>query len=182
MRFPSPPLLNLQNLLKLVLSVPKDHGSDVPLRYPQGLLPRLDRRVNSSPLIGSVVRARSPSIYRAIQGVGPVVSATVLAEIPDLPNFDSARQAAAYLGVVPRKRQSGSSLNRSGGITKRGNTRLRAVLYMAAIVAIKSNPVLRTFAERLRTFGKKPKVFIVAVMRKLVHILYAVAKQGCLVA
>jgi transposase len=118
------------------------------------------------------------SDYQSVQGVGPVVSATVLAEVPDLPNFDSGRQAAAYLGVVPRTRQSGSSLDRPGGITKRGNSRVRAVLYMAAIVGMKTDPVLREFAERLRKSGKKPKVIIVAIMRKLVHILYGIAKSG----
>jgi transposase len=116
--------------------------------------------------------------YQSIQGVGTVVSATMLAEVPDLQNFDSARQAAAYLGVVPSKRQSGSSLNRSGGITKRGNTRVRAVLYMAGMVGMRTDPVLRAFAERLRKSGKKTKVIIVAVMRKLVHILYGIAKSG----
>ena len=119
--------------------------------------------------------------YQSIKGVGVVVSATVLAEMPDLPNFDSARQAAAYLGLVPRKRQSGSSLNRSGGITKRGNSRMRAALYMSALVGMKTDPVLRAFAERLRgpkKDKKKPKVIIVAVMRKLVHILYGIAKSG----
>lgn len=116
--------------------------------------------------------------YQSVQGVGPVVSATVLAEVPDLPNFDSGPQAAAYLGLVPRTRQSGSSLDRPGGITKRGNSRVRAVLYMAAIVGMKTDPVLREFAERLRKSGKKPKVIIVAVMRKIVHILYGIAKSG----
>jgi transposase len=119
-------------------------------------------------------------LYQSVKGVGPIVSATVLAEMPDLPHFDSARQAAAYLGLVPRKSQSGSSLNRSGGITKRGNTRLRAILYMAALTAMKRDPVVRAFADRIRGphNAKKPKVVIVAVMRKLVHILYGIAKSG----
>jgi len=118
--------------------------------------------------------------YQSVLGVGVVVGATVLAEVPDLPNFDSAPQAAAYLGVVPRTRQSGSSLHRQGGITKRGNARVRAALYMAALVGMRRDPVLRAFAEQLRASDtkKKPKVIIVAVMRKLVHILYGIAKSG----
>jgi transposase len=118
--------------------------------------------------------------YQSINGVGKVVSATVLAELHDLPHFESAKQAVAYVGLAPRKHESGSSLHHSGGITKRGNSRLRAVLYMAALNGMKTDPVLKAFAERLRSSKdkKKPKVIVVAVMRKIVHLLYGIAKSG----
>jgi transposase len=118
--------------------------------------------------------------YQSIKGIGKVVSATILAELHDLPQFESAKQAVAYVGLAPRKHESGSSLHRSGGISKRGNSRLRAVLYMAALNGMKTDPVLKAFADRLRNSveKKKPKVIVVAVMRKMVHLLYGIAKSG----
>jgi len=116
--------------------------------------------------------------YQSIKGVGAVVSATVMAELPDLANFTSARQAVAFVGLAPRRRQSGSSMNRYGGITKRGNSRVREALFMSAMVGMKYDPVLQAFAQRLREANKRKKVIIVAVMRKIVHLLYGIAKSG----
>ena len=116
--------------------------------------------------------------YQSIKGVGAVTSATVMAELPDLSNFASARQAVAFVGLAPRRKQSGSSINRYGGITKRGNSRVREALFMSAMVGMKYDPVLNAFAQRLREANKKKKVVIVAVMRKIMHLLYGIAKSG----
>jgi|SRR5579872_507697 len=116
--------------------------------------------------------------YRSIKGVGAVTSATVMAELPDLASFASVQQAVSFVGLAPRRKQSGSSINRYGGITKRGNSRVREALFMSAIVGMKYDPVLHAFAQRLRLANKKKKVVIVAVMRKMMHLLYGIAKSG----
>jgi transposase len=74
---------------------------------------------------------------------------------------------AAYVGLCPQERSSGSSIRGHGHIGPLGPASLRKALYLPAIVAMRVNPALRTFAERPRAKGKRPKVVITAVMRKL---------------
>jgi transposase len=138
---------------------------------------KIERAIQELVQQNDELRTRSEH-YQTIKGVGKVVSAAVLAELPDLPNFASAKQAVGYIGIAPHTRQSGSSLNQSRGITKRGNSRLRAMLYMAALVGMRTDPVLKPFADRLKERKKSPKVIIVAIMRKMVHLLYGIAKSG----
>lgn len=88
--------------------------------------------------------------------------------------FDSARQLAAFLGLTPIHKRSGTSLNQRGRLSGRGNAYLRSRLYMPAVCAITHNPELRCFYEQLRHRGKSPKQALTAVMRKLVHICYGV--------
>lgn len=84
---------------------------------------------------------------------------------------------AAFVGLTPQRQQSGSSLNYSH-LSKVGSAPLRKMLYMPALVAIKYNPVMRAFYEKLQAKGKLKKVAICAVMRKLVHIIYGVLKSN----
>ena len=86
------------------------------------------------------------------------------------------RQLAAHAGLAPQARESGSSVRGKSRISKRGNARLRKALYWPAIVAMRTNPVLRPFADRLREAGKPTMVIIIAVMRKLLHLAFGVLK------
>lgn len=92
--------------------------------------------------------------------------------------FDSARQLAAFLGLTPVHKRSGTSLNKRGRLSGRGNAYLRSRLYMPAVSAITHNPELRRFYDTLRQTGKTPKQALTAVMRKLVHICYGVATHN----
>jgi len=107
----------------------------------------------------------------SIQGVGFITAAAIAAKLPTERLRDS-KAAAAYIGLSPRERQSGTSINGKPRICKTGNAELRRDLYMPALVAIRYNPVLRTFAERLAARGKPPKVIIIAVMRKLIVLAF----------
>jgi transposase len=91
--------------------------------------------------------------------------------------FTSARQLAAFLGLTPVHKRSGTSLKKRGCLSGRGNAHLRAQLYMPAVSAITHNPELRRFYNTLRERGKTPKQALTAVMRKLVHICYGVVKN-----
>ena len=115
----------------------------------------------------------------SIPGLGDTIIAVLLAEIRDITAFDSAAQLAAYAGVTPRHYRSGSSVHGRTRISKRGNAALRAALYFPAMVALRHNPVIRTFGERLRASGHQGKAIIVAAMRKLLHLVYGVLKSGC---
>lgn len=92
-------------------------------------------------------------------------------------HFDCAEQVAAYLGLVPVERQSGTSLQRKPRLSKAGNPRARALLYMAAVVAIRYNPDVRALYCRLVARGKSKMSALGAAMRKLVHICFGVIKH-----
>ena len=113
----------------------------------------------------------------SIKGIGDKTAALILAEIT-IDNFDSARQLAAYIGITPQQFQSGTSVNKRASISKQGNARLRSGLYMPAIVAKRYNLPCHIFAKRLEERRKQGKVIVIAVMRKLVHQIYAILKSG----
>lgn len=111
---------------------------------------------------------------RSVPGVGPVNARTFLAELPELGTLDR-RAIAALVGVAPFNRDSGT---RRGQRTIRGGrARLRQTLYMAALVASRSNPVLKAFYQRLLTAGKPKKLALTALMRKLLTILNAIVRD-----
>ena len=100
-----------------------------------------------------------------ITGVGPVLSSTVIAEMPELGTLGGKR-ASSLAGLAPFTRQSGRWVGRS--MTSGGRSRLRRALYMPALSAKQHNPVLKAFYDKLRAAGKPHHVAITAVMRKLV--------------
>jgi transposase len=114
-------------------------------------------------------------LLRSIPGVGPVASRTLLAGMPELGTL-SNKQAAALAGLAPFDDDSGS--RRGTRHVRGGRADVRAVLYMAALAAARHNPALRAFKERLVKAGKKAKVALVAVARKLVVIANAVLRSG----
>ncbi|NCF67251.1 MAG: IS110 family transposase [Chloroflexi bacterium] len=117
-------------------------------------------------------------LLTSIPGIADVTATKLLAEIPSLERFQGASQLAAYAGLTPRQHQSGSSVFRRGRMAKTGNAHLRRALYMPALVALRWNPIIRVFADRLRERGKHKMVIIGAVMRKLLHIVYGVLNSG----
>lgn len=114
----------------------------------------------------------------SIPGIGDTTAAKLLAEMLDVKLYQSARQLAAFAGLVPRLYESGSSVKRKARLSKTGAPRLRKALYFPAIAAIKYNPYIKAMSERLRERGKCPMQIIGAAMRKLVHIAYGVLKSG----
>lgn len=116
------------------------------------------------------------ALLESIPGVGPVVAQQMVAVIRSRP-FAGARQCAAFLGLVPIERQSGSSVYSPPRLSKHGDGRVRAKLYMAAIVAIRHNPDIRCQYERLLKNGKSKMSALCAAMRKLVQICFGVLKH-----
>lgn len=115
-------------------------------------------------------------ILIAVPGVGPVLAATLLCDLPELGNA-SPKQLASLAGVAPHARQSGRTAR--PGRCSGGRTSVRNVLYMATLSALKARvPALRTFYDRLRANGKPFKVAINAAMRKFITILNAIVKQS----
>ena len=106
-----------------------------------------------------------------------MTAATLLATLP-LERLPGPRQVAAYVGLCPRERSSGSSVRGRSRTGPLGPAHLRKALYMPALVAMRVNPTLRAFADRLRRAGKRPKVIVVAVMRKLLLLAWAILRCG----
>jgi transposase len=110
----------------------------------------------------------------SVKGVGPVTILTLTAALPELGKL-GRRQIAKLVGVAPLADDSGARQGRRR--TWGGRSQVRAVVYMAAIVAMRHNPVIRAFYERLVAAGKPKKVAIVACMRKLLTILNAILRD-----
>lgn len=115
-------------------------------------------------------------LLESIPGVGPVIAQQMVAVIRSR-SFQRASQCAAFIGLVPVERQSGTSVYSPPRLSKHGEARVRAKLYMAAIVATRHNPDIRRQYERLQKNGKSKMSAIGAAMRKLVHICFGVLKH-----
>lgn len=115
------------------------------------------------------------ALLQSIPAVGPQVGGNMLS-VMHSHHFESAEQLAAYLGLVPVERQSGSSVLGRARLSKAGPARIRAVLYMAAIVATRYNPHVKAVYERLLARGKSKMSALGAAMRKLVHLCFGVLK------
>lgn len=122
----------------------------------------------------SPVWREKEQLLRSVPGVGPVLTSTLLAHLPELGTL-TQKQIAALVGVAPFNRDSGTL--RGKRTVWGGRAHVRAVLYMNAIVAARFNPVIRSFYHRLCRAGKAKKVAITACMRKLLVILNAMLKH-----
>ena len=123
----------------------------------------------------SPVWREKDDLLRTVPGVGPQLSLTLLAHLPELGTLDR-KQIAALVGVAPYNRDRGT--RRGKRAVWGGRSRVRAVLYMGALVASRHNPAIRDFYQRLLAAGKPKKVALVASMRKLLVILNAMLKHG----
>ena len=121
--------------------------------------------------------AQDVALLTSVVGIGMVTAAKVLAEMPNLAQYDSAKAAAADTGVTPSHFESGTSVRRRPRMSKLGKAELRAALYWPAITAMNRCPGFKAFAEALAKRGKPKKVIIGAVMRKLMHVMYGVLKH-----
>lgn len=130
----------------------------------------LDQQIKTSPLW----RAQD-DLLQSVPGVGPVLSRTLIADLPELGQL-SRKEIAKLVGVAPLASDSGKRKGKR--CVWGGRAPVRAVLYMAAVVAKRFNPVIREFYERLLAKGKPKKVALTACMRKLLIILNSMVRQG----
>jgi transposase len=136
-------------------------------------LSALDADIGES-VRGSPVWREKEDLLASVPGVGPIIARSMLAELPELGRLDR-RQIAALAGLAPFTRQSGKWRGKSfiGG----GRASVRAILFMGAMTAMRWNPALRTFHQRLRAAGKPKMVALIAVARKLLTILNAILRD-----
>lgn len=115
-------------------------------------------------------------LLRSVPGVGDVTARTLLAELPELGHCNN-KQIAALVGVAPLNRDSGQFQGRR--MIWGGRRSVRCALYMAIVSAIRHNPIIRAYYQRLKQCGKASKVAMVACMRKLLIILNTMLKERC---
>jgi len=181
-------LAELINTRRQLLDAVQQIGNQTELLRDPALRRLQDRRIRQlkrdvaqlDGLIAKAIDANAALCARrdlliSMPGVGPVVAASLIALLPELGSI-SNRSIAALVGVVPYDFDSGSmrGLRHIFG----GRAAIRRVLFMAAQAAARFNPVLKTFKQRLVDAGKKPKVAIIAVIRKLVVTLNAMVRNN----
>jgi transposase len=115
------------------------------------------------------------TLLTTIDGIGPQTAARLVATFGDFSGVRSGAALACYVGAIPGLRQSGKRTSPRARLTSLGNAHLRAKLWMPVLVAVRYNPWLRAYYDRLIARGKLPKVALVAAMRKLLHAIYSVA-------
>ena len=116
-------------------------------------------------------------LLTSIPGIGEQTAAVLLAEVGRIEDYKNARQLAAYAGLTPCERSSGTSVHGKTRLSCTGNVRLRKALYMPAVVAMRCNPLLKAMSERLLGRGKVKMQVIGALMRKLVHLAFGILKS-----
>jgi len=139
----------------------------------RGRLRTLDRDLD-----GKLRQHEVGRLLTSIDGIGPQTAARVIATVGNPAHFRSGTALAAYVGTIPALKQSGKRQSLRGGHTPIGNAQLRAALWMPTLSAVRCNPWLRAHYQRLIARGKLPKVALLACMRKLLLVIYSVAKHG----
>lgn len=145
----------------------------------QRLLDRLEKEMIT--LLGSDPRLKADfELLRSIPGVGLITAAVVLGELGDLNRFKRSRQISAMVGVCPKQNTSGKSVRGRTVLSKKGNYRVRKVLYMAALITIRGNSSVADFYRHLLDQGKNGKSALCAVMRKLLVLMRAlvISRKG----
>jgi transposase len=117
-------------------------------------------------------------LLESIPGIGEATIGIILSEFGSITQFKNAKALAAFIGVAPRIRQSGTSLRARGMMSKTGRSKLRKAFFMPALVALRYNPVIVEMKKRLTESGKTKMAIVGAAMRKLIHIIYGVLKNG----
>lgn len=162
----------------------KAHATDTPERIQQSLADSIEFHVKQLADLQQDIDRHidkhsnlkdDMALLQSIPAVGPQVGGNLLS-VMHSHDFGSAEQLAAYLGLVPIERQSGSSVLGRAKLSKAGPARIRAVLYMAAIVATRYNPHVKAVYNRLLARGKSKMSALGAAMRKLVHLCFGVLK------
>jgi transposase len=140
----------------------------------QAEIGHLENEINQA-IIADPVWQETAERLQSMPGVGAITAATLVAELPELGRLNR-QKIAALVGLAPFNHDSGK--RRGQRRIFGGRASVRSVLYMAALSAIKCNPVIRSFYQRLVTNGKVKKVAITACMRKLLVILNTMVKTG----
>jgi len=147
------------------------------LQWLQARMAELQRQIDDH-IDGHPKLRDDAELMRTIPGVGDKTIAKVMAYVGDVRRFKSAKALAAFIGVTPRLKESGSSVKGRTMMSRTGHKAARQALYMPGVVAMKYNPTIKAMRERLLAGGMAKKAIVGASMRKLVHQIFAIVRSG----
>ncbi|MFY8018897.1 MAG: IS110 family transposase [Inhella sp.] len=142
-------------------------------RCARQLQSEIDDHIDGHPML-----RQDAQLIASIPGIGEVTTPKVLAFLGDVRRFKNAKALAAFIGVTPRLKESGSSVRGRSMLSRSGHAQMRKALYMPAMVAARHNPVVKAFGDRLRAGGMAPKAVIGACMHKLAMLIFGVLRSG----
>jgi transposase len=158
--------------------------SSVVLKSHRGVIKHLEKQIKK---LEDVIKDKldnnsglreKKELLKTVPGIGDISATLLLTETKGFATFTSPKQLAAYVGISPSQHESGSSVNKKPKISKVGNSKIRSTLYLSSLSSIRSNSPFKKFYERLRKKGKPAKVALIAVARKMLHIIFAINKSG----
>lgn len=149
-------------------------GIEKHIRFLQRELDSIDAEMTWAIQSSPVWRAKE-ALYRSVPGIGPVIAFTLLADLPELGTL-THKEIAALVGVAPHARDSGTLKGKR--MVFGGRASVRSMLYLAAVVGVRHNYVIRAFYHRLRERGKPANSALIACAHKLLTILNAMARTG----
>lgn len=166
------------NRLEAAINQPSMRGSiEAHLQWLHASIKELERKIDDH--IDRHPGLRDDvELITSIPGVGANTAMKMLAYLGDMRRFKNGKALAAFVGVTPALKLSGSSIRGRSTISRRGHAGIRHCLYMPAMVAIKHNPLVSVFGHRLKAAGLAPKAIIAACMHKLVLLVYGIVKSG----
>ena len=139
----------------------------------KALQKQIDNHIEAHPDL-----SKDAALLASIPGLGAVTVAKVLGYLGDVRRFDSAKALSAFLGVTPKRKESGSSLKGRSSFSRAGHMAMRKALYMPALVALRYNPLVKICGERMKLTGLAPKAVVGACMHKLAMLIYGVLRSG----
>lgn len=146
------------------------------MQWLQASIKELERQIEDH-IDGHPGLREDAQLITSIPGIGNTTAAKVMAYLGDVRRFKNAKALAAFIGVTPRLKLSGSSVRGRSMISRNGHAQIRHALYMPALVALKHNVIVKAFGVRLRAGGLAPKAVVAACMHKLVHLIYGILKS-----
>ena len=147
------------------------------IKYLEKQIKKLEKAINDKFDNNSGLREKK-ELLKTIPGIGDISAAVLLTETNEFSTFTDPKQLSAYAGISPSQHESGSSVHKKIKISKVGNSKIRSTLYLSSLSCIRSNSPFKKFYERLREKGKPAKVALIAVARKLLHVVFAIIKSG----
>jgi transposase len=138
----------------------------------------LERQLDELDSYISQMLSKFNTTLTTINGIGPTLAASIIAEIGDINRFDSPEKLAAFAGIDPSVKQSGEFNGTKNHMSKRGSPYLRRALYLAAVSCNLHNPAMHAIYEKKRSQGKHHNVALSVISRKLVNIIYTLMKSN----
>jgi transposase len=166
------------NRLESVLADAMSHDSITEhLRWLEARIAEMEKDIDDHIDGNKETLGKDAALLESIPGIGRTTAAKVLGMVGDLRRFKSGKALAAFIGVTPRRYESGDSVRGRTRISRAGHAAIRHALFMPALVATRHNPKIKAFRDRLLGAGKTKKSAVVASMHKLVHVMYAVVSK-----